>query len=207
MTPRGDDFQLTALPGGKTVLLCKGRAVLLRERNGDVALAAAGGPPLTAEELRLGRDMLDPRRHFGFTGTERGCSPAQREALSRVLRGLRVVAPAAYLFLHHGRCVGADAEARLLAAQAGFLTIAHPGDSPAMQALPGDWMTLPAKDNLVRNVDIVRASCLLLATPAEFTEIRRSGTWTTVRRARDAGRPVHLLRPDGTEQLITGGPR
>lgn len=38
----------------------------------------------------------------------------------------------------------------------------------------------------------------LLAFPNESWEANRSGTWTTVRYARAAGKPVTLVLPDGT---------
>ena len=51
---------------------------------------------------------------------------------------------------------------------------------------------------LSRNKDIVRETDMLIATPAEAEEQRRSGTWSTIRFARKLGKPVFVIWPDGT---------
>ena len=60
-------------------------------------------------------------------------------------------------------------------------------------------MTLhgPFADPLARN-RIIAARCdALLACPAEPDEQLRSGTWSTIRYARKAGKPITIIRPDG----------
>jgi hypothetical protein len=57
---------------------------------------------------------------------------------------------------------------------------------------------MPEEDYLPRNKNIVRATASLIATPFEFVEILRSGTWSTVRFARKLGKPVFLILPGGT---------
>lgn len=51
--------------------------------------------------------------------------------------------------------------------------------------VPGGYM--------VRNDAIVAHSDVLLAFPQTCTEVLRSGTWATIRRARKAGVEVHLF--------------
>jgi hypothetical protein len=54
------------------------------------------------------------------------------------------------------------------------------------------------KPYLVRNKDIVIETASLIAAPADPVEQLRSGTWSTVRFARQRGKPVFLILPDGT---------
>lgn len=54
------------------------------------------------------------------------------------------------------------------------------------------------KPYLVRNRDIVEETELLIAAPAKAVEHLQSGTWSTVRYARRFGRPISIIRPDGT---------
>ena len=99
---------------------------------------------------------------------------------------------------HQGDCIGADAQAAHGARLAGFRIIGHPPTIDAKRAFfPADeWREpLPYLD---RNKRIVAASQEMIATPGEFEEQLRSGTWSTVRHARRLGRPVHVILPDGT---------
>jgi predicted Rossmann fold nucleotide-binding protein DprA/Smf involved in DNA uptake len=84
--------------------------------------------------------------------------------------------------LHHGAAVGADQHAAHVAALLGFRLTAHPAT---------------AGRELARNREIVAACDVLVATPATEREVLRSGTWATVRYARQAGKPVLLLPPNG----------
>lgn len=107
----------------------------------------------------------------GFTGTRQGMSAAQCRQLQTVLYALRGV-----LEFHHGGAVGSDRQAAQLAATLGFVT-EHPAKG----------------DPLGRNRAIVASVDLLIAAPESDTEVLRSGTWATVRYARQAGKPVVML--------------
>lgn len=115
---------------------------------------------------------------------------------------------------HHGDCVGGDAtfDALAEAVEVGAIHI-HPGvDSNGMspnRAYCGDYgnnayrddpdtVWYPAKPYLERNDDIAEASDVLIACPKAKEEQLRSGTWSTVRRARKRGKLVILIYPDGT---------
>lgn len=122
---------------------------------------------------------------IGFTGSRRGLSPSQRAELQRLLRE---TAPAE---LHHGGCVGADAEAHELALALGVPSIvvhrsAVPGFTADIQQNSERSVVtlLDARKPLKRNRDIARAVDVLIAAPATAEEIERSGTWSTVRFAR-----------------------
>lgn len=131
----------------------------------------------------------------GFTGTQRGITEAQWAALWRLLLAR---APGEF---HEGDCIGADAQAAHGARLAGFRVVAHPPLNDTKRAyFPADEWRNPAL-YLERNHRIVDASEILLATPGEFVEQLRSGTWATIRYARRVGRPVHVILPDGTLQV------
>lgn len=131
----------------------------------------------------------------GFTGTREGMGEAQLAALRWVLRELLCAV------LHHGDCVGADAQAHAAARALGMAVEIHPPSSPAMRAFcaaaEGDAVRQEAP-YLERNRAIVDATSALVACPREEEgEADRSGTWATVRYARSIGRPVVVIRPSG----------
>ena len=52
---------------------------------------------------------------------------------------------------------------------------------------------LKPQDYLVRNMNIVNQSDVLIAAPKEEVEVLRSGTWSTIRKARNKGLQVIIL--------------
>jgi hypothetical protein len=129
---------------------------------------------------------------IGFTGTPRGMTERQRQALSCVLDELQ-----ASVF-HHGDCIGADAEAHDIAATMGCELVIHPAITETKRAWKQAAQVYEPKLYLVRNKDIVQATDVLVAAPADNVERLRSGTWSTVRFARKAGRPVWIVLPAGS---------
>jgi hypothetical protein len=140
---------------------------------------------------------------LGFTGTREG------------MRGLQMRAANYFLLakhpseVHHGDCVGADAQIQVLANGADAKTVAHPPTSKRLRAFchEANEMREP-KDCLARNKDIVDETDHLLAAPKTHIEEPRSGTWWTVRYALKTGKPVTIVWPDGTKsdyQLTRAG--
>lgn len=130
---------------------------------------------------------------IGFTGTQRGMTDKQWASLWRLLC-MRFGATNRF---HQGDCIGSDAQAAHCAKQAGYRVIGHPPTIDAKRAFfPADeWREpLPYLD---RNKKIVLTSTEMIATPGEFEEQLRSGTWSTIRFARRVGRPLHVIYPDG----------
>lgn len=123
----------------------------------------------------------------GFTGTRMGMSERQKLALRGVLAGAAE--------LHHGDCIGADAEADGIAREFGLTVVIHPPANPSKRAFchrAGDEIRPPA-DYLVRNAQIVDSTDCLVAAPHSDNEEQRSGTWATVRYARRCGRVIRVL--------------
>lgn len=139
----------------------------------------------------------------GFTGTQRGMTALQSGALVAWLDQLaaRSVLDGGdgAIRLHHGDCVGADAEAVWAAHASGVAPtlVAHPPSNPAKRAWTSAHETRPVAEYLVRNQQLVDESHVLLAAPSGFSEETRSGTWATVRYARRVDVPRLLLWPDG----------
>jgi len=104
--------------------------------------------------------------------------------------------------IHHGGCIGADAEFDDMARKLHYFdhAVVHPC------ILVDKWAFIPTTDNdyiltvkppLVRNQDIVEDSDVVIATPKEDHETLRSGTWATIRYARKAGKPLCIILPNG----------
>ncbi len=137
---------------------------------------------------------------IGFTGTRQGMTPEQKRAVTEYLEDrIPLVA------VHHGLCIGADADFHNIAKSLGIPIIGHP---PIKKNLMAD---LPREDfkhiysprpYLVRNRAIVRYSDAIYATPKEFKETVRSGTWHTIRHARQQNLNVTVIYPDGNVEYL-----
>ncbi len=129
------------------------------------------------------------RRAVGFTGTQHGMSESQKEQLRDWLVGLGANE------LHHGDCIGADAEADAIARELGLNIVIHPPVTEkkrAWCAREGD-VILPPLPYLERNHDIAYDTPILIACPRTRDEVLRSGTWATVRYAKKLKRNVIIL--------------
>lgn len=139
----------------------------------------------------------------GFTGTQEGMTGWQERRLREAIIHIN---PTEF---HHGDCIGSDYWAHTLIRELrGEGTIAcriviHPpmkSDKRAYCEIAafrfGDKIEVP-KDYLVRNSDIVHDTDILIATPKGMVEETRSGTWSTIRRARAHLKPYIILYPNG----------
>lgn len=127
----------------------------------------------------------------GFTGTQRGMTTAQWQVVGTFLRN-------SHGKLHHGDCVGADAEAHDIALKLGLEIVIHPPLYDTKRAFCSGYheIRMP-KPYLSRNKDIVLETEQLIAAPGEEEEQVRSGTWSTVRYARSLKRAISIVLPDG----------
>lgn len=133
---------------------------------------------------------------LGFSGPREGLTPAQVRTVERIATEL---APAE---ARHGDCVGGDETFHKIAKRLGTRTVAHPADMPRWRAYCDADVVLAPAPPLERNKEIVRASTVLVAAPKEAREPadpRGHGTWYTARLAHKRGKPVILVRPDGSE--------
>lgn len=144
-------------------------------------------------------------KKIGFTGTKEGTTRKQHAALYEVIQSLL---PDEF---HHGDCVGADEEAHkvvceVMLVRPGHIFL-HPPLDTKFRAYCGQWelpagcslTELPALDYLHRNKRIVmRCPNYLIACPAQVQEQLRSGTWATIRYARQREvKHRYIIEPSG----------
>jgi hypothetical protein len=141
--------------------------------------------------------------HVGFTGTQRGMTVEQ---MITVLKLLKELEPSV---VHHGDCIGADEEFHILCSLAHIPeAIIHPPTNPDKRAWC-EFLLLTfenivireQKDYLIRNQDIVDESGIMIATPYEAREQQRSGTWSTMRKARKAEKDLIIVWPSGVKTI------
>lgn len=129
---------------------------------------------------------------MGFTGSRDGLTIVQSGMLLELLAHLQ---PDEF---HHGDCVGADEAAHYLALQREIFVVIHPPLIESSRAFcKGDnCLILPPQPYLVRNREIVDIAGYLIACPSG-PEKKRSGTWSTIRYAREVGKEPMILMPRG----------
>lgn len=133
----------------------------------------------------------------GFTGTREGMTLRQKAYVRDALNLLEPVE------VHHGDCIGADAEFHALCKDS-WPVVIHPPSDPKLRAFCGSQFDqAPEKPYLDRNRDIVDACDVLIATPKEEWEQSKGGTWYTIRYARQQGVKTIIVWPDGSA-LIDG---
>lgn len=129
---------------------------------------------------------------IGLTASRFGLTEAQKITAANLLDSA--------LEVHHGDCVGGDADLHnIVRAQSDSAKIViHPPSNDRLRAFCGGEETREPKPYLERDQEIVNETEMLLAFPRTSFEIRKSGTWATVRMARKAGIPVIVVWPDGS---------
>jgi hypothetical protein len=129
-------------------------------------------------------------RHIGFTGTRNGMTTEQARAVESLLHG--------YDRLHHGDCVGSDAQVHDIAFNRGLTIEIHPPKLSSLRAWCRADIYRDPREYISRNHAIVDSTEGLIAVPAGMEEERHSGTWATIRYARKIGKPVWIVFPDGS---------
>lgn len=135
-----------------------------------------------------------------FSGSRHGMSDRQRQHVFDTLW----YRPAGEALFVHGGCVGADETAHVYAVSLGWDVVVFPCTIESARApirehtisRPSVFVHRPMPP-LERNALIVKGASVLVACP-DGPERMRSGTWSTVRRARAAGVTVVAVLPDGT---------
>lgn len=136
----------------------------------------------------------------GFSGSREGMSPLQ---LAVVVEHMVLWAGMdRRIELHHGDCLGADAQIHAMALARDWPVIIHPPlDSRYRAFCEGAQEIRKPASFLDRNHNIVNETAKLVAGPNGFVEELRSGTWATVRYARSRNKSVLVVYPDGNPQF------
>lgn len=130
---------------------------------------------------------------IGFTGTQRGMTSLQYSIVTRFLETYKDK----IYEVHHGDCIGADAEFHDICNNLGFDITIHPPKNESKRAFKKGSNSRPKKEYLERNHDIVDDSDIMLVCPKEKNEILRSGTWSTYRYAKKRHKKIVLILPNG----------
>ena len=135
----------------------------------------------------------------GFTGSRMGMSDYQKEELTKYLNRFyaesQLSDPGA-MFLH-GDAIGADAEAAAIASELNYFIEAFPSNQRIYRAFAAADIVHTPVEPLRRNRLIVQQCEVLIACPSTSTEIMRSGTWMTIRYARNRNCRLILIKPEG----------
>lgn len=124
--------------------------------------------------------MATNRFVLGFTATREPLTDAQIRWIEKILT--EYYRDGAQF--HHGDCINGDEAGYYIAKRLGYVTVSHPPTNPRLRARTVNDVEMPPLPYLERNQQIVLACSVLVAVP--FTaETPRSGTWATVRYARD----------------------
>lgn len=136
-------------------------------------------------------------KKIGFTGTQMGMKRKQKIAFSELVTNLTKDKPLEY---HHGDCKGADEESHdIIVCNWEVYLILHPPSNSSKRAFKDFTESREPKPYLERNKDIVAESEIMIATPKEFTmQWKDSGTWATIRYAKQACKPLAIIYPDGS---------
>jgi len=128
----------------------------------------------------------------------------QSDALADLVRYGNTI-KGTYEEFHHGDCIGADAQSHEIMEQYAEGIVIHPPINGSKRAFckKSDWVDpkiLDPKEYIARNHDIVNSVDLMIATPAEFHEQIRSGTWATIRYAKKIKKDLVIIYPDGSKE-------
>lgn len=136
---------------------------------------------------------MDRKLSIGFTGSQEGMSRRQRHVLNEIIAELM---PTEF---HHGDCIGADAKAHEIVRELAPECRIHawPADIKGKRANCKADFIHTVQAPLARNDCIVEHASIIVACPKQPTEILRSGTWSTIRRAKRAGKHVFIIPPSG----------
>lgn len=133
----------------------------------------------------------------GFTGTQVGMTEPQWRVVTTLITHF---APKE---VHHGSCIGADTHFQSIVEENREIEVhIHPGTTGKKRSWIDADVIHDIRPYPLRNRDIVDAVEVLIATPSG-EEVVRSGTWSTVRRAREKGIPIYIVRPDGLVEVTS----
>lgn len=130
---------------------------------------------------------------LGFTGSRKGMTSPQWTTIMAMVHEFDSFQA------HHGVCIGADREFHLIVRNVlpECWIVGHPPTyTKLMASLECDELRDP-KEFHERDRAIVDECDTLLATPNTYQPVAHSGTWYTIGYAKQIGRKVIIVYPDG----------
>ena len=142
------------------------------------------------------------RFRIGFTGSRKGMTDDQQEAVRLQLSELIEEHQNEELQAHHGDAIGADAQFHVACQRLKLPVIIHPSTDQRERAFcEGAKFTYEPVEFAKQTSAIVNLCQILLAAPDGYKERwRGSGTWMTIRAARNAGITIVFCYPDGSRE-------
>ena len=131
------------------------------------------------------------KKHVGFTGSQKGMTKEQQRNVKDILSNF------APCVVHHSDCIGADDQFHTIAKKMHCDIEIHPPDKDGKRAFCESQHIHDEKPYLARNHDIVNASDFMIAAPSNTRMQLRSGTWATIRYARNKRKHLFIVFPDG----------
>ncbi len=127
---------------------------------------------------------------IGVTASQEGLSERQIILIREMLVKLNCTE------LHHGDCLGGDADIHQIALQLDIDVVIHPPENESKRAFCDHAIKVHRQyPYLERNRHIVDATDYLLGCPNTMYERLRSGTWSTIRYARKIDKPYLVILP------------
>jgi len=138
---------------------------------------------------------MEEQTKIGFTGNRHGINPEQKLGIISILDKYD------NLIVSHGDCIGSDTDFHNIcidyrnANPNKKLRIdIYPPNYPRFRAFNKGDLLMDEKPYLERNSDIINNSSILIACPIDKNkEELRSGTWSTVRKARKQKLTIYIL--------------
>lgn len=143
----------------------------------------------------LSTNMKMSNLKLGMSGSREGISATALEILKIFLNTYT------FMEVHHGDCVGADAIFHQEATLRNIPIIIHPPVIDKLRAYCQSEKIREPKPYLDRNHDIVNETDILIAFPNTYQEVYNSGTWATIRYARNMKKRIIIVFPDGTSRV------
>lgn len=142
------------------------------------------------------------RFRIGFTGSRKGMTEDQQEAIRLQLSELIEEHPDEELQAHHGDAIGSDAQFHAACQRLKLPVVIHPSTDQKERAFcEGAKVTNEPVEFAEQTSALVNLCQILLAAPDGFKERwRGSGTWMTIRAARKSGMTIVICYPNGTRE-------
>lgn len=137
--------------------------------------------------------------HVGFSGTREGMNDFQKDKVACWLKEFMLRSQVAEdVWFHHGDCIGADAEAHMIAQEYGYYIHKHPPLDEKYSAHMSCDKEDPPYSYHGRNQRIVKACDVLIATPKR---VSGGGTWYTIQCAINMKKPHIIIHSDRIELI------
>ncbi len=135
---------------------------------------------------------------ISFTGPRNGMTDEQKLMVEQIIMQLQIDNPTVVFTGLHGDCVGGDEEFDGICMLLGIETSCRPCTYEGLRAYCTEAESDPVPP-MERNRQIVAKTDIMIACPPTYERIKSgSGTWATIGFTEKAGKPLHIIYPDGS---------